>query len=395
MRFHFPAILFLLYLVCLSCKDRHKPVAPPSPAPPAAVNLDLDDIRQNGELIMLTIYGPTTYYDYHGHGMGVNYLLCEELAKHLGVRLRVDVCRDTAESLQRLRDGEGDIVAIPLSKHQQSGDNAVANGWLVSSHSPHLTQAIRAWFKPAMLDKTREQEHFLLSAASVTRHVYPWLLSAAKGQISSYDHLFRKYATVAQLPWTLLASQCYQESCFDPQARSWAGACGLMQIMPSTADHLSLPREQLFQPEPNIAAAARYMRELQATFDDIENPSERTRFALAAYNGGTNHVRDAMSLASKHGGSPMRWDDVKRYILLLQDPQYYNDPVVKSGYMRGSETAQYVDMIMQRHSQYRRALATGQKVSSAVAPSERTLRAVTPIEAIPHRAAKKNKWRKE
>jgi membrane-bound lytic murein transglycosylase F len=217
------------------------------------------------------------------------------------------------------------------------------------------------------------------------------MLSASKGTISHYDHLFRKYAPVALVDWTLLAAQCYQESCFDPQAHSWAGACGLMQIMPSTADHLSLPRQQIYEPEPNVAAAARYMRELQTLFLDITNPAERIRFALAAYNGGANHVRDAMALAKKYGAIPQRWSDVRRYILLLQDPRYYNDPVVSSGYMRGSETAQYVDNIMQRHSQYRLALATGAKVKVPV-------NVPVPVDAStasPHRAAKKNKWRKD
>jgi membrane-bound lytic murein transglycosylase F len=140
------------------------------------------------------------------------------------------------------------------------------------------------------------------------------------------------------------------------------------------------------------------MRELQMAFQDINNPKERLHFALAAYNGGTNHVRDAMALAGKYGGVAQRWADVRRYILLLQEPRYYNDPVVKSGYMRGTETASYVDQIMQRHEQYRRALATGTKVVSAVKttqPSAGSDGAISPIEATPHRATKKNKWRKE
>jgi membrane-bound lytic murein transglycosylase F len=96
-----------------------------------------------------------------------------------------------------------------------------------------------------------------------------------------------------------------------------------------------------------------------------------------------------MALAKKYGAIPQRWSDVRRYILLLQDPRYYNDPVVRSGYMRGSETAQYVDNIMQRHSQYRVALATGAKVKVPVPVP------VDASTASPHRAAKKNKWRKD
>ena len=357
----------------------------------APVSQSADSIGLGEEIIMLTLYGPETYYEYHGKDMGTNYLLCEQLAEHLRKSVRIDVCRDTTDMLQRLRDGEGDIIAVPLSRKHQEGFITVANNWVVGHNAQEFADLIRSWYKPQMLAQVKEQEQYRLNVASVTRRIFPVMLSASKGTISHYDHLFRKYASVALVDWTLLAAQCYQESCFDPQAHSWAGACGLMQIMPSTADHLSLPRQQIYEPEPNVAAAARYMRELQTLFLDITNPAERIRFALAAYNGGANHVRDAMELAKKYGAIPQRWSDVRRYILLLQDPRYYTDPVVRSGYMRGSETAQYVDNIMQRHSQYRVALATGAKVKVPV-------NVPVPVDAStasPHRAAKKNKWRKD
>ena len=71
------------------------------------------------------------------------------------------------------------------------------------------------------------------------------------------------------------------------------------------------------------------------------------------YNGGVAHVRDAMALARKYGKNPHRWRDVSEYILLLSQPQYYQDPVVKSGYMRGTETYNYVRLVLQRYAHYR------------------------------------------
>lgn len=359
--------------------------------------IGLREIQQNGEMIMLTLNGPETYYDYHGKGMGVHYLLCEKLAEHLGVTLRIDVCKDTIDLLQRLRNGEGDIAAVPLTQKDQKGLLACAASWAVGKESTELAAAVRKWYKAGMLEETRKQEEYLLTTGSVTRHVNPFFLSAEKGTISLYDHLFRKYAPTAGVDWTLLASQCYQESCFDPRAHSWAGACGLMQIIPSTADHLNLPRNMIYEPEPNIAAAARYMHELQQLFSDVTNPQERLKFALAAYNGGFHHVRDAMELTKKNGGVWQRWSDVRHYILALSHPEYYKDPVVKSGYMRGSETANYVDMIMERHSQYRRALRTGGKIDSHVKkkaqPMAKPSSQSSILDATPHRASKANKWR--
>ncbi len=415
----FPLALTLTFPLLTSCQKQAKNNLVETPwggtvsiDGEAPVTQSTDSAGLGEEIIMLTLYGPETYYEYHGKDMGTNYLLCEKLAEHLRKSVRIDVCRDTTDMLQRLQGGEGDIIAVPLSRKHQQGFITVANNWVVSSSSTQLASLIRSWYKPGMLAQVREQEQYQLSVASVTRRIFPVMLSASKGTISHYDHLFRKYAPVALVDWTLLAAQCYQESCFDPQAHSWAGACGLMQIMPSTADHLSLPRQQIYQPEPNVAAAARYMRELQTLFLDINNPAERIRFALAAYNGGANHVRDAMALAKKYGAIPQRWSDVRRYILLLQDSRYYTDPIVKYGYMRGSETAQYVDNIMQRHSQYRLALATGtssQLKTSNLKPSPGSARLSTYgaqetsnlvdgsaiSTASPHRAAKKNKWRKD
>lgn len=365
--------------------------------------LSLEDIKANGEMIMLTISGPQTYYDYHGKGMGVNYLMCEKLAAHLGVTLRIDVCTDTLDMLRRLENGEGDVIAVPMEKYQSSGKasqfstKVVANGWLTNSNNPSLANAINEWYKPTFLAETQKQETYLLTSGSVTRHVYPWLLSAEKGQVSTYDSLFKKYAPNAGVDWTLLAAQCYQESCFDPKAHSWAGACGLMQIMPSTADHLALPRNRIYDPEANVAAASRYMRELQEEFKDVGNPAERLKFALAAYNGGLHHVRDAMALTKKHGGVQYRWGDVRHYILALSNPEFYRDPVVKSGYMRGMETANYVDMIVERQRQYRYALRTGTAVISKVkarhSSTQSSVGSSSLIDAVPHRAAKKNKWR--
>ena len=126
-----------------------------------------------------------------------------------------------------------------------------------------------------------------------------------------------------------------------------------MQIIPSTADHLGIPRNMLFDPEQNIAGAAKYIRELTAKFRDVPNPLDRACFVLASYNGGFFHIRDAMALARKYGKDAHRWTDVQEFILHLTTPAYYRDPVVKYGYMRGTETTAYVNRIMDRWAQYR------------------------------------------
>ena len=76
--------------------------APLSPVPSRDSVASLSQIQASGEMIQLTQSGPETYFDYHGRGMGIQYLLCERFAQKLGVGLRVEVCKDSAEVMQRL-----------------------------------------------------------------------------------------------------------------------------------------------------------------------------------------------------------------------------------------------------------------------------------------------------
>lgn len=334
---------------------------------PHSDRFDLDQIVANGEMIMLTVSGPETYYDYHGRQLGAQYMLCQKFADKLGVSLRVEVCRDTVEMVRRLIAGDGDIVACHLDRRQlavgkdsldqlvfcgEAADTASV-GWIVGGGKAQLATAIREWYKPSLMADVRREESFLLSSRSVTRHVYAPMLNRKGGIISRYDALFMAYSRPIRWDWRLMAAQCYQESTFDPQAKSWAGARGLMQIMPSTAAELGLEMDKINHPESNIAAAAKLIGQLEGKFGDIRERQERINFVLASYNGGYHHIRDAMALAAKNGKNQHRWADVSRFVLLLSQPQYYRDPVVKHGYMRGSETADYVDKIRQRWQSYK------------------------------------------
>ena len=384
------SVLFLLTILFFSCADKKKTQVTPWGTPmgadsiPSAQTYRLDDIVSNGEMIMLTLSGPDTYYDYHGHGMGLQYLLCEKFAQKIGVSLRVDVCKDTLELERKLRKGEADIAALQFDRPLRGlrftkvkADQAKM-GWAVMADNAELAASLDRWFNPQMVKNIRNEEAFLLSSRSISRHVYSPMLNRSGGVISHYDRYFQMYAPMARIDWRLMAAQCYQESCFDPNAKSWAGACGLMQIMPVTADHLGLPRSEMFNPEQNIAASARYLQELGNHYRDVP-VSERVFYQLASYNGGFFHIRDAMALARKNGRNPYRWDDVAEYVLKLSDAAYYRDPVVKHGYMRGTETVGYVRRIRDRWMQYRGVARGG------VVPGGGTV-------VAPQRASRNYKW---
>ena len=212
------------------------------------------------------------------------------------------------------------------------------------------------------------------------------MINAAGGVISKYDHLFKKYAPMARIDWRLMAAQCYTESGFDTYAKSWAGYCGLMAIMPGTAKELGIPVSSLTNPEVNISASATCMAKFERMFQDIGDPFERLKFRLAAYNAGPWHIRDAMALTRQHGRNPHRWDDVAESVLKLSDPTYYKLPIIKCGYMRGSETVNYVSKIMQRWSNYCGSARGGGGVSTGNGLSPNF------DHSIPQRATKKYKY---
>ena len=178
------------------------------------------------------------------------------------------------------------------------------------------------------------------------------ILSLEDGKISIYDDLFKKYAKEIDWDWRILASLAYTESNFDTTAVSWAGALGLMQLMPRTAHVMGMPEGMEQNAEESIKAAVKYIGVMIKDYEEIPK-EERIKFVLAAYNSGEGHVNDARALAEKYGADKNLWtDNVEKYLLLKSNDQYFKDPVVKFGYFRGSTTYAFVREILERVEMY-------------------------------------------
>jgi membrane-bound lytic murein transglycosylase F len=139
----------------------------------------------------------------------------------------------------------------------------------------------------------------------------------------------------------LLAAQSYQESHWNPKAKSPTGVRGIMMLTQPVAKSLGVTSR--LDAKQNIFAGARYHAKMKKMFvDDVHEP-DRTWMALAAYNVGRGHFHDAQALARKLGKNPHLWIDMKEVLPLLSEKQYYKD--LKYGYARGNEPVQYVTRI--------------------------------------------------
>jgi len=161
-----------------------------------------------------------------------------------------------------------------------------------------------------------------------------------------WQALIEDVAAEYQLDWRLLAAIAYQESHWDPEARSPTGVRGMMMITRVTAEELGVT--DLLDPRQSLRGGARFLKDLQRRLPpDIEDP-HRLWMALAAYNIGMGHLEDARILAERRGMDPHLWQDVRAQLPSLQNPDIY--PTTRFGFARGEEAVTYVDNIRQYYS---------------------------------------------
>ena len=176
--------------------------------------------------------------------------------------------------------------------------------------------------------------------------------------LSPFDSLIRQGADTLGWDWRLLASLIYQESRFLPKGESWAGARGLMQLMPRTANEFGA--FDLDDPRQSIKAGVGYLKFLDRYWiKRIPDRNERLKFILASYNVGLSHVIDARRLAEKYGRDPQLWyDNVEFYLSRKSEPLFYRDPVVTAGYCKCEEPINYVRDVLDRYEEYKIHIAS-------------------------------------
>ncbi len=325
--------------------------------------MNSSDIEQYLLRNQLDMAGKTIYVQEHSAYAERLHNLSDEIGDSINV---IEVPMVVEELVKLVSEGEIDYtvcdanVAIVNSMYFPNIDIQTPLSfpqhiaWAVNRNSDELVDSLNSWireFRKTIRYRILYDKYYNDRKAGARIQSEFYTLSS--GKISSYDNYIKKYSELINWDWRLLASLIYQESLFNPNVRSWAGAYGLMQLMPSTASAYGVTMQS--SPAENILGGVRLLKWLNsriATF--VNDPDERLKFVLASYNVGLGHILDARRLAEKYGKDPNKWDDnVDFFLLNKSKPGYYRDPVVSYGYCRGEEPYYYVKEILERYEHYR------------------------------------------
>lgn len=209
------------------------------------------------------------------------------------------------------------------------------------------------WAMPAtrpMHSSAPQPETAAPVSASVARDLAWWEIRRFQHHVETrlpqYRRQFEGVAQAYGISWTLLAAQAYQESRWDRHAVSPTGVRGIMMLTRDTASSLGI--ENRADPTKSIEGGARYFQGLEKRLSRRIAKADRIWIALAAYNVGMGHVKDAQHLARRMGKDPHSWNDLKTTLPLLAQKPYYK--TLRYGYARGWEPVRYVKRIRAYHA---------------------------------------------
>ncbi len=297
------------------------------------------------------------------------YMRLVELSNELGDTIYIDVLpgeTSDEEVIKQVSEGkikysviDNNVATIHKSFYSNIDINTPVSlsqriGWAVRKNSPELLDIINEGL--ATIKKKPDYnviyKKYFQNRSQFNRRLDSEFYTETTGKISKYDDMVKKYSTDLGWDWRLIKSLIYQESKFNTTNESWAGAEGLMQLMPGTAKELGVIDTN--DPEQNIKAGIKYLKRMYGYWDNIPDSIQRIKFAMASFNCGYGHIKDAQKLAKKYNKDTLNWDDgVDEFILKLSKSKYYNDPIVKYGYARGSEPHNYIIEIFDRYNDYK------------------------------------------
>jgi membrane-bound lytic murein transglycosylase F len=325
--------------------------------PNSSQSLAIQDSTQLG-LIPIWVHRYSSFYEQ-----------LNDIAVRSGQTIRIEEAPgeiSTDDLIRLVDDGaipatvtDENLATIELSNYDNIDVGVPVSGlqdiaWAVRKESSELLAELNKWLDSkdgAIRTKRLYRKYF--NEANLARPKGFVLPKVGPGAISPFDSLFKMYAPQLGWDWRMLASIAYHESHFNPQAQSWSGAYGLMQLMPQTAVRFGCTSTPT--PECSVQAATKYIKYLQNMWQKrVPDDTERTKFVLASYNIGQGHIIDAQNLARELGMKDTVWDgNVAEALLLKQQEKYYTMSCVKHGYCNAREPFIFVQKIIGTFELYR------------------------------------------
>lgn len=231
-------------------------------------------------------------------------------------------------------------IAFPISDHQSLG-------WAAKRHDSRLIKKINQFFD-TIKKSGKFAEIYNKYYAGTDRFDYVDIKKfhiRLKTRLPAYKQIIEKESQKYNFDWRLIAAVIYQESQFNPNAVSYTGVRGLMQLTMPTADEMGVLNR--LNPEESIKGGIKYLHKLYNRFEDMD-PEERLKFALASYNVGYGHIKDAQDIAHKKGFDINQWSSLEETLPLLRYREYYEKS--DFGYARGTEPVRYVKRILKYYS---------------------------------------------
>lgn len=286
------------------------------------------DIEKEIEIVEDTVYGVEQLVERVAKGE-IDYTVCDE-----NVALLNQTYYPNLDVSLRLSFPQNISWAVPRGSGEWKG---YLNNWISDfKHTRKYEQLYHKYFESPRVAQRMESDFH----------------SIYGGKISPYDKIIKEVAKDHHWDWRLIASVVYHESRFNKEAGSWAGAYGLMQIMPNTAEAFGIVDYE--DPKQNIKAGILFLNWLEDRFvEAVPDSAERLNFVLAAYNIGLGHVLDAQRLTEKYGRNPLIWKgNVDFYMENKSMEKFYTDSVVQYGYCRGKEATDYVKRVTENYRHY-------------------------------------------
>lgn len=206
-----------------------------------------------------------------------------------------------------------------------------------------LYKAMEAFFKRISEDGTLDEliERYYGHVGRLNFVELNTFIKHYKTRLPKYEGFFKEAAAISDIDWRTLAAIGYQESHWNPRARSPTGVRGIMMLTLTTAKQMKI--DSRLDPKQSIIGGAKYMQYIRDRLPQrIEEP-DRFWLTLAGYNVGFGHLEDARILTEHLGDNPDKWVDVKKHLPKLSLKKWYSG--LKHGYARGSEPVNYVDNI--------------------------------------------------